>query len=77
MSKKWDTSVDRRELESELTFKEVIKLRKQCQKMYDCLKFVNEVLADAYERPKVNLPDDVEKLMTSCRIIIGHIEQDN
>ena len=78
MNNNWNTKIKTSsDLEKDLLVKEVMKLRRQCEKMYDALKFARTELWDVAETPKKELSERLEKTMqvgNSLGVIIGHID---
>ena len=75
----WKTKVsNQEELAKDLMAHEVMRLRRDCERMYDALKLAQTDIYDVYETPKDQLEKRLEKLHQtgqSIGIIMGHIEK--
>ena len=78
MNENWNLKIkNQSDLEKDLMVKEIMKLRRQCSKMYDALKVGYLEFLDLYETPEKELRDRVDSAYQrgkSLGIIIGHIE---
>ena len=78
MKENWNILIkNASDLEKDLLVQEVMKLRRQCEKMYDVLKSAHTEMLDVYETPVKELPERLEKMYQTTKsvgIIMGHID---
>lgn len=72
----WNTEIKNQDqLEKELMAHEVMRLRRDCERMYDVIQHIAQEIGDAYETPDVNLPEKLYQARQSALVITGHVER--
>ena len=71
----WNTEINTSsELEKDLLVKEVMRLRRQCERLYDISKTARSGIWDLYETPKKDAEERLERLNTYATVMTTVIE---